>query len=168
MDAHPQRSAEPSLPREIGGTLWHFLYGHALIAGILTVFHLIGFYLIELPLWWLAGLIVGFLTLIPYFGFLVGAGLASLVALLAGGDLWDVVRLLVVMALGQALEGIYLTPKILGQKLNLNPLLVFAAVLVGLMFFGPLGAFLAAPALAVALIIWKRTKNRRVASGRLS
>jgi predicted PurR-regulated permease PerM len=159
---------QPSLPREIGGALWRFLHGQALIAAILTAFHLVAFYLIGLPLWWLAGLIVGALTLVPYFGFLVGAGAASLIALLAGGGLWDIVRLLVVMALAQALEGLYLTPKILGRELNLNPLLVFAAVLAGLMFFGPLGAFLAAPALAVFLIIWKRAKNHRTARGGLS
>jgi predicted PurR-regulated permease PerM len=159
----PERQPEISLPREVGGTVWRFLYGQVLIASILTIFHLVGFYIIKLPLWWAAGLIVGALTIVPYFGFLVGAALASLIALLAGGGLWDVVALLIVMALAQALEGLYLTPKILGRELNLNPLLVFAAVLVGLLFFGPLGAFLAAPALAVALILWKRTKSRRAA-----
>ena len=161
----PFEHREPSLPHEVGGALWRFVKGQAVIAAILTAFHLVGFYLIELPLWWLAGLTVGVLTLIPYFGFLVGAALASLFALLGGGGLWDVVRLLVVMAVAQAFEGLYLTPKILGRELNLNPLLVFGAVLAGLMFFGPLGAFLAAPALAVFLIIWKRTKRRRAARG---
>ena len=161
-------SAQPSLPREVAGTVWRFLHGQALITAILTVFHLVAFYIIDLPLWWLAGLVVGVLTLVPYFGFLVGAGLASLIALLAGGGLWDVVRLLVVMALAQGLEGLYLTPKILGRELNLNPLLVFAAVLLGLAFFGPLGAFLAAPAVAILLIVWKRTKAHRTARRGLS
>ena len=163
MNTPPGSRAEVSLPREVAGTVWRFLHGQVLIAFILTVFHLVGFYIIELPLWWLAGLAVGVLTLVPYFGFLVGAALASLIALLAGGGLWDVVALLIVMALAQALEGLYLTPKILGRELNLNPLLVFASVLVGLFFFGPLGAFLAAPALAIALILWKRAKNHRAA-----
>ncbi|MCB1022181.1 MAG: AI-2E family transporter [Acidobacteria bacterium] len=154
-------SAHPSLPREVAGTLWRFLHGQALITAILTAFHTVAFYLIGLPAWWLAGPVVGLLTLVPYFGFLVGAGVACLVALLAGGGLWDVVRLLLVMAAGQALEGLYLTPKILGRELNLNPLLVFGAVLAGLLMFGPLGAFLAAPALAVFLIVWKHAKRRR-------
>ncbi len=168
METRPLQSTQPSLPREVGGALWRFLHGQARISAILTAFHLAGFYLIELPLWWLSGLIVGVLTLIPYFGFLVGAGLASLIALLAGGGLWDVVRLLVVMALAQALEGLYLTPRILGRELNLNPFLVFFAVLAGLMLFGPLGAFLAAPALAVVFILWKRAKSRRTPQGALS
>jgi predicted PurR-regulated permease PerM len=168
MDARDRTTAEPSLLREVARAVWRFLHGQVLIAAILTAFHLVGFYVIHLPLWWLAGLLVGVLTLVPYFGFLVGAGLASLVALLGGGGLWDIVRLLIVMALAQALEGLYLTPKILGRELNLHPLLVFAGVLLGLMFFGPLGAFLAAPVLAVALIVWKRTKSRRAARGGLS
>jgi len=161
-------SSQPSLPREVAGAVWRFLHGQTRIAAILTAFHLVAFYLIDLPLWWLSGLLVGSLTLVPYFGFLVGAGLASLISLLAGGGLWDVVRLLIVMALAQALEGLYLSPKILGRELNLHPLLVFVAVLAGLIFFGPLGAFLAAPALAVFLIVWKRAKQRRAVSRGLS
>ncbi len=160
--------AEPSLPREVAGTLYRFLHGQAVITAILTVFHLIGFYLIGLPYWWASGLVVGMLSLAPYFGFLVGAGVASLIALLAGGDLWDVIGLLIVMALAQAVEGLYLTPKILGRELHLNPLLVFIAVIAGLMLFGPLGAFLAAPAVAIFLIVWKRAKARRRQRGELS
>lgn len=168
MEPHAEQPAQRSLPREIAGALWRFLHGQALITSIQTLFHLVGFYLIGLPYWWASGLVVGMLTLAPYFGFLVGAGVASLIALLAGGGLWDVVRLLIVMALAQAFEGLYLGPKILGRELNLHPLLVFAAVLIGLTFFGPLGAFLAAPALAVFLIVWKRTKARRAVQRGLS
>ena len=168
MNAHGNPPAQPSLPREVAGTVWRFLHGQVLITAILTAFHIVAFYLIGLPLWWLAGLVVGVLTLIPYFGFLVGAAVASLIALLAGGGLWDVVRLLLVMALAQGIEGLYLTPKILGRELNLNPLLVFSAVLVGLLFLGPLGAFLAAPALAILLIVWKRAKEHREARRGLS
>lgn len=163
MGAHANETVEHSLPREVAGTLWRFLHGQALIAAILTVFHLVGFYLIGLPFWWASGLTVGALTLVPYIGFLAGAGVAILVTLLGSGGLWDVVGLLIVMALAQALEGLYLTPKILGRELRMHPLLVFVAVVAGLLMFGPLGAFLAAPAVAIALLVWKRVKKRRAA-----
>ena len=152
-----------SIVREVGGTLWRFTRGQAIISAILTAFHLAGFYAIGLPWWALSGLVVGVLTLIPYFGFMAGAVLAALFTLLAGGGLWDLVRMLLVMAAAQALEGLYLTPRILGRELNLHPLLVFAAVIVGLVFFGPLGAFLAAPAVAVALVLWRRASRSAAA-----
>lgn len=136
-----------------------FLRAQALISLILTAFHLVCFYLAEIPLWWVSGLFVGALTLIPYLGFLVGAIAGSLLTVAAGGDHWMVVRLLAVMALGQALEGFYLTPKILGQGLKMHPVLVFCLVLVGAVMFGPIGAFLAAPLAAVALLWWRFGKG---------
>ena len=153
-----RRSIRP-LVKESFSTFGNFLRGQAVIAVILTAFHLIGFYLAEIPLWWVSGPLVGVLTLIPYLGFFVGAIGGSLVTVLAGGDRWDVVWLLAVMALAQALEAFYLTPKILGVHLKMHPALVFLVVLVGAIFFGPLGAFLAAPLAAVALLVWRFGKG---------
>jgi predicted PurR-regulated permease PerM len=153
-----RRSIGPVI-RQTFGTFFSFLRGQAVIALLLTVFHLVGFHLAQLPLWWASGLLVGSLTLIPYLGFLVGAVGGVLLTVLAGGDHWAVVRLLVVMALGQALDAFYLTPKILGHHLKLHPALVFLAVLAGAIFFGPLGAFLAAPLAAVVLLWWRHVKG---------
>lgn len=130
-----------------------------MIALILTVFHLAAFYFADLPLWWVSGVLVGALTLIPYLGFLAAALAGSLITVLAGGDRWAVVWLLGLMALGQMLETFYLTPKILGRHLKMHPALVFLVVLAGAIFFGPLGAFLAAPLAAIALLVWRFGKE---------
>ncbi len=154
-----RRRAIGPLAGETFLTLGNYLRGQAVIALILTVFHLTAFYFAGLPLWWASGLLVGLLTLIPYLGFLVGAVGACLITVLAGGDRWAVVGLLGVMALGQMLETFYLTPKILGRHLKMHPALVFLVVLLGAIFFGPLGAFLAAPAAAIALLLWRFGKG---------
>lgn len=148
------RSVGP-IARESATTVLHFLRGQAVISAILTAFHLLGFYLAELPLWWASGLLVGTLTLIPFLGFFVGAIVGALITVLAGGDHWALVWMLSVMAVGQGLETLYLTPKILGRRLKMHPALVFLVVLLGAIFFGPLGAFLAAPLAAVGLLIWR-------------
>lgn len=148
------------IAHEIAGKLGRFLRGRVLIAGVLVVFHVLGFYMIDLPWWGLSGVLVGALTLVPVFGFLAGAVVATVVTMLAGGDVWSVVWLLVVMFLGQMLEGLYLTPKILGKELALNPLLVFALVMLGAIFFGPVGALLAAPVAAVVMLVWRRRSGQ--------
>lgn len=169
-DLPPQPPSPPARPasrrRGVGpllgesvSTLGNYLRGQAVIAAILTVFHMAAFYYAGLPLWWASGLLVGVLTLIPYLGFLVGAVGACLITVLAGGDHWSVVWLLGLMALGQMLEAFYLTPKILGRQLKMHPALVFLVVLLGAIFFGPLGAFLAAPAAAIALLAWRFGKE---------
>ena len=152
------RSVGP-LAKESASTVLRFLRGQAVIAAILTAFHLLAFDLAELPLWWASGLLVGVLTLIPFLGFFVGATAGALITVLAGGDHWALVRMLAVMALAQAFEAFYLTPKILGTRLKMHPALVFLVVLLGAIFFGPLGAFLAAPIAAVGLLIWRFGKQ---------
>lgn len=158
METPPIPRAEPALHREVGGTLWRFLTGRALIAIILTVVHLLAFWVVDLPWWGLSGVVVGSLTLVPFLGFFAGAAAALLITVLAGGGWGDVVALLVVMTLAQILEGAYLTPRILGRELNLHPALVFLAIIVGSLTFGPLGAFLAAPLAAVLALVWRRRK----------
>lgn len=156
----PRRRSFPILLRDAASTIFHFLRGQVLISLILTGFHLAGFALADVPLWWASGLLVGALTLIPYLGFLVGAVGGALLTVLAGGDHWAVVRLLAVMAVGQALEAFYLTPTIVGRRLKLHPALVFVLVLAGAIFFGPLGAFLAAPVAAITLLVWRFARNQ--------
>jgi predicted PurR-regulated permease PerM len=50
----------------------------------------------------------------------------------------------------------YLTPKILARELRLIPLVVFAALLVGALIFGPVGALVAAPLVAILLLFYRR------------
>ncbi len=145
---------------EVFRTLGHFFRARLIIAAILGVVHAVAFYAVHMPLWWLGGLLVGTLSLIPYFGFVAGALAVTLIAALGGmtgaGMLW----VWLILAGGQLLETFYLTPRILGRKLSLHPALVFFAVLLGGVLFGPLGAFLAAPVAAVAVLLWKRRTPR--------
>ena len=146
------------LIHEIGGTLWSFTRGQAIIAFWLALFYTLGFYIIELPYWWLVGPLNGALAVIPFLGAWIGAAVALGIAGWLDNTWRDVLETLAVLAGGQALEGLYLTPRILGDKLRLRPLAVFLAIIVGSLLLGPLGAFLAAPVAAVALLVWRRMR----------
>ena len=55
----------------------------------------------------------------------------------------------------QSLEGYYLTPRIMGDRLNLHPMAVFLGLLVGGKLFGLLGVIMAIPAIAIAKVFFK-------------
>jgi predicted PurR-regulated permease PerM len=65
---------------------------------------------------------------------------------------------LITYVVAQGLEGFYLTPKIMGRRLQLSPWVVFLAILVGGLMFGPVGVILAAPLVAVLAILWRRSR----------
>ncbi len=120
-----------------------------------------GFFFVRVPLWWLAGLLCGPFHLVPVIGTLFAAVIPITFQLVGGGGFWDVLWVLLVIAVVQLLETFYLTPKILGRELNLHPLVVILAVFGGALLAGPVGALLAAPVVTVALLAWRRLAARR-------
>ena len=144
------------LLKQIAGNLLHWVGGQMLIAAILTVLYAVGFALAGLPGWWAFAIVNGFLHLIPMFGAALGLALPFLGwLLLTKGDPYQILAIIGVYVAAQALEGFYLTPKILGYKLRLKPFLVFLGVIAGSAMFGFVGALFAAPVMAVAMTIWR-------------
>lgn len=144
------------LLRQIGGNLLHWVGGQILIAFLLTICYAVGFALAGLPWWPLFAIANGFFHLIPMMGAALGLLLPFLGwLLLTNGDPFTLLWIVLVYALAQGFEGFYLTPKILGYKLGLKPFLVFLAVVLGSSLFGFVGALFAAPAMAVAMTIWR-------------
>jgi len=87
-------------------------------------------------------------------------GLAAIVSYFGDLSLTNCLIVFATWVVIQGVEGFYLTPKLLGRPLGLRPLLVFAALLVGSFFFGPIGFLLAVPVLAVALVFWRYFRER--------
>jgi predicted PurR-regulated permease PerM len=144
------------LLRQIVGHVLHWVGGQLLIALLMTLFYATGFALAGLPWWPLFAIANGLLHLVPMFGAALGLMLPFLGwLLLTNADPFRLLAIVAVYALAQALEGFYLTPKILGYRLRLKPFLVFLAVVAGSVFFGFFGALFAAPVMAIAMTIWR-------------
>lgn len=135
--------------REIDAILAGFVRGQASVCLVLGAFYAVGLTLVGLDLGLLVGLGAGILSFIPYLGtisgFVVGIGLALAqfdgylpVALVAG-----------VFIAGQMVEGNYLTPKLVGDRIGLHPVWVIFALLAGGALFGFVGLLLAVPVAAV-------------------
>lgn len=148
-----KRSKVASVFREIDGYVSAFVRGQAIVCSILFVLYAIGLGFIGVDLWLLLAFIAGFGNLIPYVGFLSGILLSSLMALVTFGDMQHVLWVWAVFGSVQALEGTFITPRIMGDSVGLSPLVVILALFAGGQLFGLLGVFLAIPAAAVVRVL---------------
>ncbi|MCR6632940.1 MAG: AI-2E family transporter [Magnetospirillum sp.] len=135
--------------REINRTLSGFIRGQATVCLVLGAIYGLGLSLVGLDLGLVIGMGAGLLSFIPYLGtisgFVTGMGLA-----LAQGSDWRLPALVAgVFLVGQVLEGNFLTPKLVGDKVGLHPVWIMFALLAGGTLFGFVGILLAVPVAAV-------------------
>jgi predicted PurR-regulated permease PerM len=148
-----------SLGKEVLGTLGGYVAGQIKVAAIVGLLYTIGFAIAEVPGWFIVGPVCGALNLVPMAGAVIALLLAAFTTLLGDARMYNFIGLLVTFVAVQAIEGFYLTPKLLGRRVGLRPLSVFAAILVGGFAFGPLGVLFAVPALAVLAVFWRRARR---------
>ena len=100
----------------------------------------------------LLGVMIGLFNLIPYFGAIIGVGIALIITLLTGGFTQAIWTGIVVIIL-QQVDANIINPKIVGNSLTVSPLLVIFSVTVGGAYFGFVGMLLAVPVAAVIKIV---------------
>lgn len=149
------RSPFTRLFDESGRILESYVRGQLLIGLIMAVCYGIGFWFLGVPAWAGIALIAGLLNAIPYVGTFLGIILAGGFTIAGGGSVWDIAAVLGIFVAVQTLEGYYLTPRILGGRLNLHPMAVFLGLLIGGKLFGLLGFILAVPAIAIGKVFFK-------------
>lgn len=137
---------------EVGRILQSYVRGQLLIAILMSGLYALGFLALAVPAWAGLAAISGLLNIVPYVGTLAGMILACAFKFSENGDWFPVAGVLAVFAIVQAIEGYYLTPRILGGRLNLHPMAVFLGLLIGGKLFGLLGVVLAIPVVAVAKV----------------
>lgn len=94
------------------------------------------------------GFMIGLFNLIPYFGAIIAVIIATLITFLTGG-LTQAIFMVIVVTILQQIDANIINPKIIGNSLEISPLLVIFAVTVGGAYFGVWGMFLAVPIIAV-------------------
>lgn len=148
-----KRSKFVAIFKEIDTYVSAFVRGQAIVCSILFVLYAIGLGLVGVDLWLLLAAISGFGNIIPYVGFLAGIVLSSLMALVTFGDIAHLLWVWAVYAVVQALEGTFITPRIMGESVGLSPLIIILALFAGGQLFGLLGIFLAVPAAATLRVL---------------
>jgi predicted PurR-regulated permease PerM len=146
-ERYRQRSAEKA--GEIHEILSAFVRGQLSVCAILAVLYSIGLYFIGIDLAIATGALAGITFIIPYFGFILGIVLSMTLALLKFHDLLHPLLCLGWFAIVQGVEGGIITPRIVGEKVGLHPVVTILAILIGGQLFGILGMLLAVPVTAV-------------------
>ncbi len=136
-----------ALADECHGVLGAFVRGQLLVMLALGVIYAGGLMLVGLELGLLIGLLAGLAAIVPYMGFVIGIGAAITAGLFQFGGI------VVVFMVGQALEGMVLTPLLVGDRIGLHPVAVIFAILAGGELFGFTGVLLALPVAAVIMVL---------------
>lgn len=136
----------------VGSALGSFVRGQLFVALIVGIGSSIGMWIIDLPFWLLIGIIAGFLNLIPFLGPIVGGALAALVALLDGNP-WQAVWAVLIMIGVQQIDNHLITPMVQRARVNLSPLVIVLALVIGGAVAGLLGVLVAVPVTAAIRII---------------
>lgn len=100
----------------------------------------------------LLGFMIGISNLIPYFGAIVGVGVAIIITIFTGG-IGQAIWMAVIVIILQQIDANIINPKIVGNSLKISPLLVIFAVTIGGAYFGMLGMFLGVPVVTVIKVL---------------
>ena len=151
----PRRS-EPvivQLAQQSDEVLGAFLRGQMLVMLALAIVYSAGLMIIGLDLALLIGMLAGLVSFVPYLGFIIGIVAAAIAALFQFQELTPLLYVAIVFGVGQMLEGMLLTPLLVGDRIGLHPVAVIFAVLAGGQLFGFVGVLLALPVAAVIVVV---------------
>jgi predicted PurR-regulated permease PerM len=155
QDLIPPRNKDYLLEvtRKINMNLRSFFRGQLIVCTILAVIYGVGLTIVGVPFALLIAIVGGYGQIVPYLGTAIGIVPAALLALLKYGDIIHPLGAIAVFAVGQSLEGFIITPKIVGDKVGLHPVVIIVAILIFGKALGFLGILFAVPMTAILKVM---------------
>lgn len=150
--------------KAIDTTMAGFIRGQASVCLVLGTYYAGGLMLVGLPFGLVIGMAAGILTFIPYVGSLSGFIISMAVALASFPDWHGPAIVAGIFVTGQILEGNFLTPKLVGDRVGLHPVWIIFALLAGGALFGFVGLLLAVPVAAAIGVLVRFAISRYLAS----
>jgi predicted PurR-regulated permease PerM len=134
--------------RKAGG----FVISRLALAVLSSAAHAFFFWIIDVPYWLPMGIFAGFVSqFIPTVGTYIGIIVPALFA--AFNDPWDVLWIVIFATIYQQIENYIFTPRISSSTMNINSGVALAAVFVGAALFGPIGAIIGIPLVAIIIAV---------------
>jgi predicted PurR-regulated permease PerM len=141
----------------INNYLIAFFRGQVLVAICDAIMYTAGFLLVGLPYAVLIGAAAVVLTMVPFLGAITICVSALIIAAVQFGDWSHTLAVLAVFGIVQGLEGLFISPRIMGGRVGLHPLAIIIAVMVGTTLLGGLlGGVLAIPLTAALKVLLQR------------
>ena len=165
-DLLPQRAAPTisKLAKEIDAVLAEFLRGQLTVMLALAAIYISGLWIVGLDLAFVIGIGAGLLSFVPYLGVIVGVAAAVVAAFLQFHDLAHLIGVAAVFMVGQVLEGMVLSPMLVGDRIGLHPVAVIFAVMAGGQLFGFFGVLVALPVAAVVVVLLRHSRDEYLKS----
>jgi predicted PurR-regulated permease PerM len=152
------------MAHEVNALLAQYLRGQLLVMLVLALYYSAALALAGFDVALPVGILTGLLVFIPYLGYGLGLVLALTAAVLQFSDWSGVIAVAVIYGAGQVIEGFFLTPRLVGERIGLNPLAVIFALLAFGQLFGFVGVLLALPASAVLMVAFRHLKRHYLRS----
>jgi len=143
---------------EVDAVLAEFLRGQISVLLLMSLFYVVALWLAGLEFALPIGILAGMLVFVPYLGTILGLSLATLAATMQFPDFSGVLWVWAVFGAGQLLEGMLVTPWLVGDRIGLHPLAVIFALLAFGQVFGFFGLLLALPLSAILLVALRHGK----------
>lgn len=145
---------------DIQRSMNHYFRGQALVAFCVGVLFSIGFLIIDLPLAIVLGLFIGLLNMVPYLQLIsiVPTTLLCLVCSVDSGvNFWVIFwQCMAVYCIVQCIQDLFLTPKIMGKAMGLNPAIILLSLSIWGTLLGFLGLIIALPLTTLLLAYYDR------------
>jgi predicted PurR-regulated permease PerM len=158
---NPDRDDVKEVLLKVQNIIQNYVSGMVVVIILLSAINTIGLYLIgiEYAVFW--GILAGLLAIIPFIGTIIGGLLPFLYAVASTDNLWQPAAVVILYTAVQQIEGNIITPKVIGDKVNVNPFIAICS----LIFFGALwgigGVILALPLVSILRIIMKEFSATR-------
>ena len=153
--------------RSINDSLIVFFRSQVLVAMCVGILLMIGFSIIGLRYGVLLGFIAGVLGIVPYLGVMLSIVPALTISIIQSSGILHPLLTLGVFGIVQLLEGLVISPKIIGDRVGLHPLTVIISIMIGTTLFGGItGGVLAIPlTAAMRTLMFRYVWRRRALDG---
>ena len=132
-----------------------YIRGQLLVSFVIGSLSVLALYLLNIPYFFIIGIVAGLANMIPYFGPWVGATPGVIIAFIETGSTGTMVSVIVAFALIQLIDNVLVSPLIVSRSVQIHPLLVILVLLTGSSLAGILGMLVAVPVFAVIQVVIK-------------
>lgn len=140
---------------QLGG----YLRGQFIEAFVIASLSVIALAILQVKYFTIIGIVAGLANMVPYVGPVAGAVPAIIVTLANGDDFIKLLYIVIAFAIVQLIDNILVQPLVLSRSVNLHPLIIVFAVLIGGQFFGLLGMLLAVPSAGIIKVTFMEIYN---------
>ena len=127
----------------------NYLKSQASVCSFMAIYYFICLKILGLEYSLTLAIISGLFTVIPYLGFVISLTLSLTIGFIESFAITDLGVIAIIYVIGQTIESNFITPRLVGSKLDIHPVLIIFAITLFGNLFGLMGAVIAVPLIAI-------------------